>query len=87
MTGRRLSYVDKTIVVRKSIYVAAQKLAKEAELIAGAKPFRLAEMKINDCHAVRHKVERQFWRDVWTHLKLLEQRHNEIRIIEDGNNW
>jgi len=77
--------VDKTIVVRKSVRAAAQRLVKEAEMIAGPTPFRLAEIKINDCRAARHTVERQFWRDVWTHLKLLEQRHNEIRIIEDSN--
>lgn len=81
---RAVSYVDKKIIVRKSVFAAAQQLVQEAESNAGVSPVHLAERKIRDCRASRDDSSTQFWRDVWTHLILLKQKDGEIQIIEDN---
>ena len=64
-----MSNTKREIVVRRSVFAAAQELMSVAET-AGHNPCSLAEKEIQSCSESNDEVGQKFWRAVWTHLVL-----------------
>jgi len=77
--------MDETIIVRRTVYEAAQKLDAEADAI-GWQGFDLAEKKIGDSRAAGDAPAAEFWRDVWAYLMAASSvgAGTAVKILEDG---
>lgn len=74
--------MTKGIVVRRSVYNAAQELRQVAEA-CGGRVLSLAETKMDECLTSGDKAGTRFWRQVWLYLMSEAYRDAAIHIIED----
>jgi hypothetical protein len=72
----------KRVVVRRSVYAAAQELQKESEAVS-YKAYNLAEKKTADCKAAGDKAGAKFWHDAYNYLLSVEMLDGEATLVED----
>ena len=72
--------MSKELIVKRSVYNAAQELQKTAEA-GGCKAFSLAEKKIDECKAAGDRTGVKFWRDVWLYLISVAYMDHTTEII------
>jgi hypothetical protein len=73
--------MSKGIVVRRSVYNAAQELQQAAA--SGGRVLSLAETRIDECMTSGDKAGTRFWRQVWLYLMSETYSEAAIHIIED----
>ena len=74
--------MSKKVRVRKSVFVAAKTLQEDAPS-HDRKAHQLAQDRLDECDAAGDVTGKQFWRDVWIHLMLIEYERGEIEVIND----
>ena len=74
--------MNKKIIVRRSIYNAAQKL-QETATDTGQTVLSLVEKRMDQCQDAKDRAGARFWRDVWLYLMSASYLDSETEIVED----